>query len=319
MFMQPTTRDKVLSLLQEGRLRQKDIAAQLGVSEARISAIKRGVKLPVKLGVKLPVNLTGKMTSISHIPPTKLNSELKNKLTNRLHRYYMKTDILNAISEERLKSLKINKDLKNNVVQWLGVGFRITHGTLKNSLELEGLEIISDYRLPIALLRAQAHQLASNILNELSVQYGLNLSKYVEIEKLTEIELNATQMTDKLKQLQKNGIIELYKDQNGYSIWADWSLGVGGLESNSPQYMQRISDLAKDLAEKDGWQQTKSLLLDITQAQLKTQQQVEQLAIQLNIHAPYLNAWQTIAQAINNPKKRNKVLHEINNLKQRKL
>lgn len=200
--------------------------------------------------------------SSSHIPLSEPTLRI------RLHRFYYKVSILNAVSEERLRGLRLNEGL-NNIRQWLGVGFRITQGSKARSLELEGIEIISDYRLDIALIQAQARTLAQNIVESLSLQYGLNLSKEGHTPpKLTEMELSATQMTDRLKEFEKKGILPLYEDKEGYRIWADWSFGIGGMESNNPTYLQRISDFSKDLAEKDGWQEMKATLKKVIDSQL---------------------------------------------------
>lgn len=52
---------------------------------------------------------------------------------------------------------------------------------------------------------------------------------------------------------------------------------------------------------------------------LKTQKQVTQIAEQLNIHAPYLSAWQTVAGAISDPIKRMRAKKAIEDLGQKKL
>ena len=60
------------------------------------------------------------------------------------------------------------------------------------------------------------------------------------------------------------------------------------------------------------------------QAQLSTSvaqlaQQTAELAKQMNLHAPYLNAWKVVADAINSPEKRAKAKKAIEALSQRKL
>ena len=54
-------------------------------------------------------------------------------------------------------------------------------------------------------------------------------------------------------------------------------------------------------------------------AQASLAQQTAQLAKQMNLHAPYLNAWKVVADAITNPEKRAKAKKAIEALSQRKL
>ena len=248
-------RSDIEELLAQG-IRQKEIARRVGCSEAYVSKVKNQVKKSVKKQVNLTNEAPYPLSPA--IPLTPLQAPATLKL--RLHRFYYSKQILNAISEDRLVALQKN-DRLNNVTQWLGAGFRITQGTQNKVLEIEGLELLSDYRLPVPLLRAQATSMAENACTEIARAYGLMLAKEAyEPPKLTEIELNATQMTERLRKMEKKGVLPLYKDEQGYAIWADWSYGIGGMESNSPVYLQRISDMAKDLAEQDGWQQMKGNL-----------------------------------------------------------
>ena len=56
-----------------------------------------------------------------------------------------------------------------------------------------------------------------------------------------------------------------------------------------------------------------------TQSQASLAQQTAQLAKEMNLHAPYLNAWKVVADAITNPEKRAKAKKAIEALSQRKL
>jgi DNA-binding HxlR family transcriptional regulator len=65
--------------------------------------------------------------------------------------------------------------------------------------------------------------------------------------------------------------------------------------------------------------QMSSMLQQSIAAQASLAQQTAQLAKQMNIHAPYLNAWKVVADAINSPEKRAKAKKAIEALSQRKL
>ena len=58
---------------------------------------------------------------------------------------------------------------------------------------------------------------------------------------------------------------------------------------------------------------------DSVAAQAELAQQTAQLAKEMNLHAPYLNAWKVVADAITNPEKRAKAKKAIEALSQRKL
>ncbi len=226
------------------------------------SAKRKACKAQCKAQCKAESSV--KQLTTSHIPPSPLlqqaHLQAQAGLKLRLHRFYYSIAILNAVSEDRLRALRRNDQLRN-VTQWLGAGFRITQGARSRVLEIEGLELLSDYGLPVALLEAQALSMAQNACMMIARSYGLLLAKegYTP-PRLTEIELNAIQMTERLKEIEKKGVVPLYEDAEGYRIWIDWSYGIGGMESNGPVYLQRISDFAKDMAEHDGWQEMKGNL-----------------------------------------------------------
>lgn len=244
---------------------------------------------------KLKGNQTGNPASEPHIPISKFPN-----LKLRLHRYQRSYKILNAVSEDKLRSLKLNR--LNNTNQWLGAGFRVT----SQHLEIEGMGLISDSRLNVAILEAQAQTLADNAAQRLASLYGLVISKEGQTPpKLTEIELNATEIT---KKMEHKGLIELYSDPEGYKIWVDWSFGIGGLESNKDTYMQKLTDFANDLVVNDSWEKTKAnaqiaasfatnieLHLEVEKKQLVNQ---ENLALMLQEVREYLkprpSLWQKI-------------------------
>lgn len=261
-----------------------------------------------------------KATSIPHLPkPQPFPSQ---RLTLRLHRFQYSKRIVNAVSEDRLRALKLN-DRLNNIRQYLGAGFRLIRGN-EWSLELEGIELISDSRLPVAFLKAFAKTMGDNMMEQLALQYGLMLAKegYTP-PTLTEIEMNATQMTDKLKEIEKKNVLELYSDMQGYKIWADWSFGVGGLESNSVEYMERLKVFARDMAVDDAWTRSKERL-----------DRVEGLLLEygekLNVHIPFFES-QTKINAIllerlgsgngnlNPPKPRHRKPRQDDDYRQRRL
>ena len=104
----------------------------------------------------------------------------------------------------------------------------------------------------------------------------------------------------------------------------DESVGFRELET----YHSRTADTDKDTLDKqfnailDG----KINLLDmdyylnrLAQSQASLAQQTAQLAKEMNLHAPYLNAWKVVADAITNPEKRAKAKKAIEALSQRKL
>jgi transcriptional regulator with XRE-family HTH domain len=259
-----SSREEVKRLLQEG-LAQKAISKQLGISEARVSQLKRALNLPLKSPLKL--------ASEAHILTTP-------SLKLRLHRLQRSYAILNAISEDKLRSLKLNR--LNNTDQYIGAGFRVT----SRSLELEGMELVSDPRLPVAVLEGIAYSLADNTASRIAASYGFTIAKEGHTPlKLTEIELSATQMTEKME---KKGLIELYSDAEGYKVWVDWSFGIGGLESNRPLYLQRLTDFSIDLAEHDAWNTLK-------EAVPKLAQTVMEIREELKVHRSAYRALERVA------------------------
>ena len=71
--------------------------------------------------------------------------------------------------------------------------------------------------------------------------------------------------------------------------------------------------------EQDLLRQMSSLLQQSIAAQASLAQQTAQLAKEMNLHAPYLNAWKVVADAINSPEKRANAKKAIEALSQRKL
>jgi len=277
-----STRNKVRKLLKLG-MRKTDIAKRLKISKARVSQLtKTNIKglnsstilsptttlnfstIPLKrLSSKPPLTdpLTDPLTPLNlssdpRIPQPSLSSSLSLSMQNRLHRLQRSYKILNAVSEERLKALKLN-DRLNNIKEWHGQHFRIIRGE-SWILELEGIELLSSYTTPIPALEGMAITLCDNLASQIAALYGFLIAKegHTPIH-LTEIELSATMLTERLKALEKQGIVPLFEDGKGGKIWCDWSWGIGGAESNNPLYHQRLCDLAKDIANNDGWQLTK--------------------------------------------------------------
>lgn len=247
-------------------------------------------------------------------PPTNPPIPSQSKLSTlklRLHRLQRTHTILNALSEEKLRSLKLNR--LNNTNQYLGAGFRIT----TQHLELEGIEMISDFRVPPAVLEGLAISAADNIAQSLARQYGLVINKEgTTPPKLTEFELNASQMTERMEH---RGLIELYSDNEGYKVWVDWSFGIGGLESNKTFYIQKLTTFANDLMEKDAWELMKARQKQHEREISDVRQGLWQLTEQMNIHAPYLTAWKIVADAIKDPTKRERARKVIESLGQRQL
>ena len=71
--------------------------------------------------------------------------------------------------------------------------------------------------------------------------------------------------------------------------------------------------------EQDLLRQMSSMLQQSITAQAQLAQQTAELAKQMNLHAPYLNAWKVVADAINSPEKRARAKKAIEALSQRKL
>lgn len=168
----------------------------------------------------------------------------------------------------------------NNNIQYLGNGYRIT----TQHLELEGLSLIADSRMPVAILEGLAISVANNIADSLASQLGLLISKEgITPPKLTEIELNATDLTDRVEE---KGLIELYRDSEGYRVWVDWSFGIGGLESNKILYIQKLTDFANDLVVNDAWEKLKDNAKVESQIITDLAVRVDKLAEQLTVHIP---------------------------------
>jgi hypothetical protein len=194
--------------------------------------------------------------------------------------------------------LKLNRI--NNTDQWIGAGFRIT----SQHLELEGIELISDPRLPAAILEGFAITAADNLAERLASHYGLVIAKDGQTPpKLTEFELNATQMTERME---RKGLIELVSKE-GYKVWVDWSFGIGGLESNKTLYIQKLTTFANDLVEQDMWELMKA-----------RQEGMEKLMLeygkQLNRHLPVLQLAEELMKHSSNPKV-HKAIEDLNQMK----
>ena len=58
---------------------------------------------------------------------------------------------------------------------------------------------------------------------------------------------------------------------------------------------------------------------ELSNSVVQLAQQTAQLAKEMNLHAPYLNAWKVVADAITNPEKRARAKKAIEALSQRKL
>ena len=247
-----------------------------------------------------------KPLTTSHIPTPQPNLKL------RLHRFQRTYSILNAISEERIRSLKLNR--LNNNPQWVGAGFRITtSSTVPHLLELEGIELISDSRLPVAILEGLAVSTADNIANSLASHYGLIISKEGQTPpKLTEFELNATQMTEKMEH---KGLIELYSDAQGYKVWVDWSFGIGGLESNKTLYIQKLTTFANDLVEHDYWELLKAQQAENARELAEVRGVIKDYGEKLKAHLPVLQLAEELLKKSPSHRARQAVL----DLKQAKL
>lgn len=218
----------------------------------RINANRRQVKRKGK--TENSPRRQGKTKAVKRIDGSLIYPKVKQTepIKLRLHRLQRTYIIINAVSEDKLRALKLNDKLIN-IKQWLGAGFRIIRGN-GWTLELEGIELISHYRLPSALLKAQALTLCDNIAAQLAFGYGFVIAKEGNTPPtLTEIEMSSTEMTQRLKNIEKTKMLDLYTDAQGYKIWVDWSFGIGGLESNNTIYLQRLQDFAHDLAEIDLW------------------------------------------------------------------
>ncbi|MDE1834721.1 MAG: hypothetical protein KGH64_05280 [Candidatus Micrarchaeota archaeon] len=241
-------------------MNDSEIATWLGVSQGYFSKMLKWARNKQRNNQGITKDIPRNKSSSSHIPsplprqalsPKPLSTPIK-PLKLRLHRLQRTYQIQNAVSETRLRALKINDKL-NNITQWLGAGFRLIRGK-GWTLEIEGMELIADYTLPVAITEGLAYTLTDNLAKRLAAQYGFIIAKEGHTPPtLTEYELNAVQVTERLKKIQKGGVVELYADSQGYKIWADWSFGIGGLESNNLEYEQRLMDIAKDIAEKDAW------------------------------------------------------------------
>ena len=237
-----TTQERIYALLQEGKYAAQ-IAKLLHISPSAVSQhIKKMHLTPVKFqSVYKAYELNDKLNS-AHIPKSEA-------LSLRLHRFQRSYKLLYAPSEAQLRGLKLNRI--NNTDPWIGAGFRIT----SQHLELEGMELISDPRLPAAILEGFAITAADNLAERLASHYGLVIAKDGQTPpKLTEFELNATQMTERME---RKGLIELVSKE-GYKVWVDWSFGIGGLESNKTLYIQKLTTFANDLVEQDMWELMKA-------------------------------------------------------------
>ena len=224
---------------------------------------KRRLAYKAKTIAKTKAKNRFSMSSEPHIPSPAQQPPLQeaSKLELRLHRLQRTYSIENAVSEERLRALRLN-DRLNNTKQWLGTGFRVIRGD-GWTLELEGVELTCDSRLDVAVVMGVAYTLTDHVAHSIAEEYGFFIAKEGHTPpRLTEIELSATQVTERLKGIQKKGVIEIFTDLEGYKIWLDWSWGVGGPESNKMLYLERIKSWARDLAINDGWEQMKANLLE---------------------------------------------------------
>lgn len=312
-----TTRQKVLEGLNKG-LKQKEIAKELGISEARVSAIKSAIKLGVKKGVNLNVNFI----SASRIPQTKLKPSLL-PLSLFLHRMYAEYNLCSPSPLADNSLLKIYN--LNNNTQAIGKDHGQTYRFTTKSLIIEGIELIAYRQVNITLIleptaKAYANAIAEKIANKHGIGIDLSSAQY----KLTEIEQTEHGMTQRIE---GTGLVPIHFDKhNSPDVWTDLSFGLRGIESNNLEHMQLITSFTNDLIDSHAWEYTKTMLVQlaenqqqITHSQEIAQNQINQLAEQLNIHAPYLNAWQIVAEAINDPIKRKRAARAIENLNQKKL
>ena len=317
------TRDKVLSLLAQ-RLTQKAIAKKLGISRSAVSkhllkmerkgiikgygktlnryyekvdnSLRSEVRAGgIKGGVKLPFDTPKEtsQTSYRYATPSKLKLRL-----HRLQRTYA------LLSHKPITGLK-ELDLNNNK-QYLGKGFRIT----TRHLEIEGLELYAERETPIAILEAIAVSLADNMAKSLAEEYGLDIAPQGHTPPLlTEIELTEHEMAERVEQ---RGIIELYKDKQGYKVWMDKSLGLGGLESNKVAYIQKLTDMTNDIVDNDAWNLMKANQLEMSRLMLEYGQR-------LNAHIPVLElAEQIMSGKTAKPRALRKALEDVRQSKLRK-
>ena len=300
------TQERILkSLKQNPEFNQKALSKLLNLSEGTISyhikIMEKQGKIQTSRSSSKFLEVLSNLSYSVDKPPIPIS----HKLSLRLHRLQRSYELINAVSEQKLSGLR--KNLLNNNHQWIGKGFRIT----TKHLELEGIELWSSREMPAAMLEGIAKSLADNLASSLASQYGfsIDMEHPYTPPRLTEIELTQHAMAEFERQ---KGIIELYKDKEGYTVWMDKSFGLGGLESNKTAYIQKLTDMTNDIVEHDGWEEMK-------RQTLINAQQIGQLTTQLNIHAPYLVAWKKVADATDNPTKRARAQHAIDNLKQRRL
>lgn len=142
-----------------------------------------------------------------------------------------------------------------------------------------------------------------------------------------EIAITNSELANKISHKEKTSFIALAWDRitKRASIWLDnsetWELEGNKLKSYEPvrKWAQAIED-----SKLDPYQEvieTRQLLAEIVtnigrQTEVNTQQ-IGQLAEQLNVHAPYLNAWQKVAEAISSPSGRRKAMKAIEELDSR--
>ena len=171
----------------------------------------------------------------------------KAKLQLRLHRLQRNFKLTSPLDTSKLAPLK--QVQIDNMTYWhsafAGTSFKITN----NILEIEGIEIWSDRRTPVAMTEGLAYFLAENMARAIAKQYGLSID-YASASSpkgLMEVELTEHEMAERVK---KKGKIPLHWDENlNADVWMDKSFGLGGLESNVVAYIQRLTDFTNYIVE----------------------------------------------------------------------
>lgn len=251
--------EQVLELIGEGYT-QRQIAMKLQISEAavskickkleRLNLIRVKVKSSVKSFVKVKLSSVKFTHDLASVAPLGMTQPLA-KLQLHAHRFQKNYKLLAKPAQASMEDLREEGGIH------YGQGFRIT----KNILELEGLEVWSDYNVPISILLATLNTQSDNIACAISKQYGLDIGEAATPPKLTEIELTEHALAE---QVDEKGKIPLHYDADMKpDVWMDKSFGLGGLESNTSTYIQRLTNMTRDIVEHNGWEELKG---DLAQA-----------------------------------------------------
>jgi DNA-binding XRE family transcriptional regulator len=289
-----STKDRIMKLLEEDSKRtQKDLAKDLGISEATISyhiegLVKEGrlkaertscrvFEVVSKLPSKFESKLLSKSRMVSDKPSQAQADASKRMYLHRMERTYPSSSMPDT-SQTRLLKL-------NNNEQHLGVFEGVSYRTTTKHIIIEGMQLYGPLSTPapelqhLAELRCDAMIKCMERRGIAKTQHGLN-DELLGSTSIVEIAITEHEAAKELMQHNK-GKITLYADPaTGKWVCTDHTPNPAAIESNSADLIKPWQDFTKDLEEHDAWNVLKQAIpqLATTVLEIKNELKVHQSA-----------------------------------------